>query len=366
MQINQSPRVNALRNKLAASPYDALLIASTQNCRYLSGLANDDPHVAYLLLSDSDAYLVTDYRYSLQSKDQCHSGVEVIERDRANVNLGQQFKCLLDAMKVKQLAFEQDFFSYGMVAAMQAEMGDIKLTGIAGWVEQQRMVKDEVEINAIKTAANIADEALAQLVGFMKAGITERDASLELEYQMQKAGSQGMSFPTILISGERTALPHGLASNRVLAPGDLITIDFGAVIDGYRSDMTRALVVGEPSKQQLEVYETVKMAQQVGVEAVKAGINGAEPYFAAKKVLDASPFAQYQGEGLGHGVGLNLHEWPFLQQSCPYTLAENMVITIEPGIYIPDWGGVRIEDDVRVTSEGCELLTHAPRALISI
>lgn len=366
MQINQNHRINILRDKLAGSPYDAVLIAGTQNCRYLSGMANDDPHVAYLLISDNALYLVTDYRYSLQAKSQCHEGIEVIERDRANVSLGQQFNLLLKQMKVQQLAFERDFFSYGMIEDIKAQLDGVKTTGISGWVERQRMVKDESEIKAIKTAANIADEALANLVGFMRPGMTERDAGLELEYQMQKAGSEGLSFPTILISGERTALPHGMPGSRVLTPGDLITIDFGAVIDGYRSDMTRNLVVGEPNKKQLEVYETVKMAQEVGVQSVIAGIKGSHPYIEAKKVLDASPFAEYQGEGLGHGVGLFLHEQPFLQQNCTITLEENMVITIEPGIYIPGWGGIRIEDDIRVTTEGSEMLTHAPRALIEI
>lgn len=366
MQINQNHRMNVLRDRLAGSPYDGLLIASTQNCRYLSGLANDDPHVAYLLVSDDSISLVTDYRYSLQAKEQCHEGIEVIERDRANVTLGQQISTTLKAMNVQHVAFECDFFSFGMMEAIIAELDNIKATGISGWVEQQRMVKDESEITAIKTAANIADEALANLVGFMRAGMTERDASLELEYQMQKAGSEGLSFPTILISGERTALPHGMPGSRVLTPGDLITIDFGAVINGYRSDMTRNLVVGEPNEKQLAVYETVKMAQQVGVQSVKAGIRGCEPYFESKKVLDASPFAQYQGEGLGHGVGLFLHEQPFLQPNCVTTLEENMVITIEPGIYIPGWGGIRIEDDIRVTKDGFEMLTHAPRALIEI
>ncbi len=369
MQVNINQRVNTLRSRLSSSPYDALIIASTQNCRYLSGLANDDANVAYLIVSTDSLYLVTDYRYSQQAKEQC-SGVEVIERNRDKYSLGQQFNMVLQQMQVKHVAFERDFFSFGMIEDIIAELdnrpSNIKATGIAGWVEQQRMIKDENEIGNIKAAANIADAALAQLVSFMKAGITERDASLELEYQMQKAGSEGMSFPTILISGERTALPHGLASNKVLNKGDLITIDFGAVVNGYRSDMTRAFVVGEPNKKQLAVYQTVKKAQQIGVQSVIAGISGAHPFNEAKKILDASEFAEFQGEGLGHGVGLFLHELPFLKKDCVITLQENMVITIEPGLYIPGWGGLRIEDDIRVTNTGYEMLTHAPRDLIQI
>ena len=362
-QVNINQRVSTLRDRLGSSPYDALIIASTQNCRYLCGLANDDANVAYLIVSTDSLYLVTDYRYSQQAKAQC-IGVEVIERNRDKHSLGQQLNIVLQQMQVKHVAFERDFFSFGMIEDIIAQLGHIKATGIAGWIEQQRMIKDESEISSIKAAANIADAALAQLVSFLRPGITERDASLELEYQMQKAGSEGMSFPTILISGERTALPHGLASNKVLVPGDLITIDFGAVINGYRSDMTRAFVVGEPNKKQLAVYQTVKMAQQIGVQSVIAGILGSHPYNEAKKILDASEFAEFQGEGLGHGVGLFLHELPFLKKNCAITLQENMVITIEPGLYIPGWGGLRIEDDIRVTNTGYEMLTHAPRDLI--
>ena len=228
------------------------------------------------------------------------------------------------------------------------------------------MIKDEVELGYIKTAANIADQALSELIPLLKPGISERDAALELEYRMQKLGSEGVSFPTIFVSGEKTALPHGMPDDRKLRHGDLITLDFGAVVKGYRSDMTRAFVVGKPSEQQLAVYETVKMAQQVGVHSVLAGIAGSLPHIEAKKVLDASQYGQYQGEGLGHGLGLFLHEQPHLGPNCTWTLEENMVITIEPGIYIPGWGGVRIEDDIRVTATGHEMLTHAPRALIEL
>jgi Xaa-Pro aminopeptidase/Xaa-Pro dipeptidase len=365
MQFNLNQRVNKLRDKLQLSPFDALIISSVQNCRYLSGFANDDANVGYLIVSMDAMFLVTDYRYSEQANSQCQ-GVEVIERDRANVSLGQQINTVLKQLNVKHVAFERDHIGYGMIEDVIAQLANIKASGISGWVEQMRLINDDSEIIAIKTAANIADEALAAIVSFLKAGISERDASLELEYQMQKAGSQGLSFPTIFISGERTSLPHGMPSERVLSYGDLITLDFGAVIDGYRSDMTRAFVVGEPTAKQIEVYETVKMAQQVGIQSVKAGIKGSQPYLETKKVLDASPYGEFQGEGLGHGVGLFLHEQPFLQKNCTITLQQNMVITIEPGIYIPGWGGVRIEDDIRITENGCEMLTHAPRALVII
>lgn len=365
MQLTHLDRIETLRKNLAESPFQAILISSVQNCRYLSGMANDDPNVVFLIISQNQLFLVTDYRYSEQALKEAQ-GFEVIVRDRQNVTLGQQLNQILTDIDCQQVAFEQDYISFAMFEDISQALISTKMQGISGWVEQQRIIKDDSEIENIKAAASIADNALAHLAKYMKPGMSERDASLELEFQMQKAGSEGMSFPTILISGERSSLPHGAPSNKKLNAGDLITIDFGAVVNGYRSDMTRAFVVGQPTPEQLAVYETVKQAHAAGMNSVVAGIQGSVPYFKSKQILDASPYAKYQGEGLGHGVGLYLHEQPFLQANCHITLKENMVITIEPGIYIPDWGGVRIEDDIRVTESGYEILTHSPRELIVI
>lgn len=358
-------RLNQLRQRLSQSPYDALLICHAPHCRYLTGFANDDANVAYLLVTLNELFLITDYRYAEQASAECVS-CEVIVRDRVNVSLGQQVQIILQQVGANHVAFERDYFHYGLIADIKAALIDVQVSDFCGWIERLRWVKDADEINCIKTAANIADEALANTVSLLKAGISEKEASLELEYQLQKLGSQGMSFPTIFLSGPRSALPHGTPSDRLLMHGDLICIDFGAVVNGYRSDMTRAFSVGKPDDKQLAVYETVKMAQQVGLDSVKAGITGEQPFIEVKKVLDSSPFAQYQGDGLGHGVGLVLHEQPFMGPNCDMMLQENMVITVEPGIYIPGWGGVRIEDDVLVTQEGCEVITHAPKALIEI
>ena len=365
MNNYRQKRISQFRHKLSESPFDAALINQVDNVRYLSGFENSDPNVAFLMITASELYLVTDYRYSQQAENEC-AGFKVIERDRQNVSLGEQFNVIAKQHGIQSLAFERNYMGYGMLQDILADMDDVKMEAIHFWVEAQRMIKDPEEIESIKSAAALADKALADLVKFMKPGMTEREAALELEYQMQKAGSEGLSFPTLLIAGDRTSLPHGLPSEKTFNHGDLITIDFGAVVNGYRSDMTRAFVVGEPNAKQLAVYETVKAAQRAGVEAVKSGIKGKVPHIASKAILDASEFAQYQGEGLGHGVGLFLHEQPFLGLNCEITLEENMVITIEPGIYIPGWGGVRIEDDVRVTKDGCEILTHALRDLIVI
>ena len=365
LQTNYQNRVNQLRQRLSQSPYDVLLICHAQHCRYLTGFANDDTNVAYLLVTLNELFLITDYRYAEQANAECVA-TSVIVRDRVNVSLGQQVQLVLQQVGATHIAFERDYFHFGLIGDIKAGLLDVQVSEFSGWIERMRLVKDADEINCIKTAANIADEALANTVSLLKAGISERDACLELEYQLQKLGSQGMSFPTIFLSGPRSALPHGTPSERLLTHGDLICIDFGAVVNGYRSDMTRAFCVGKPDDKQLAVFNTVKMAQQVGIDTVRAGITGEVPFIEVKKVLDSSQFAQFQGDGLGHGVGLVLHEQPFMGPNCEMVLQENMVITVEPGIYIPGWGGVRIEDDVVVTANGCEVITHAPKALIEI
>ncbi len=365
MQANYLARIETLRKRLENSEYNALIIANVQNCRYLSGLQNNDPNVAFLIIHPEKLYLITDYRYAQQAQEESPL-FEVIIRNRDATTLGQQFQILLNTLKVKHLGFEQDHFLVGLWQSISSELTNITCDGFSGWIESQRMIKDDYEIQSIRNAAQIADTALNQLTGFMKPGMTERDASLELEYQMQKMGSEGLSFPTILISGERSALPHGMPNQKKLTHGDLITIDFGAVVNGYRSDMTRAFVVGQPSEKQLLVYNTVKKAQQAGLDAVRSGVRGNIPFQQSKAILSESEFSQYQGEGLGHGVGLYLHEQPFLNASCNIVLQNNMVITIEPGIYIPGWGGVRIEDDIVVTEMGFEKLTHSPNTLIVI
>ncbi|WP_444996805.1 M24 family metallopeptidase [Aliikangiella sp. IMCC44359] len=365
MQPDHLKRISTLRKQLSNSPYDAILISSVQNCRYLSGFENTDANVAYLIISMDQLYLITDYRYSQQALKECPH-YNIVERDRQNINLGQQFNQTFNEIKISHVAFEKEHMSYSIFLEIQSEIKNVQLSAIAGWVEKQRMIKDETEIACIKKAAQIADKALKNLMPYLKANVTEKEVSLELEYQMQKLGSEGLAFPTIFVSGKNTSLPHGLPSNKKLETADLITLDFGAVYDGYRSDMTRNFVVGKPNKKQLSVYDTVKSAQQAALDSIVPGIKASIPYAASKQILDTSPYAKYQGEGLGHGVGLYLHEIPFLQNNCNIELQENMVITIEPGIYIPDWGGIRIEDDIRVTKTGYELLTHSPKELIEI
>ncbi len=358
-------RLTRLRQQQLSADHSALLIFSDINISYISGFTG---HAATILLTSKNNYLLTDYRYFEQAKTQA-TAFTVICRDRANQSLAALIEQLLQQEQCQQLAFEADHISVGQWQQIVSQLSISSPQAITRAVEALRYIKEPQEIAAIQQAANIADTALANIIRLAKAGITERELSNELEYQMAKLGSQALSFPTILLFGERSALPHGIPGDRQLKQGDFILIDFGAVVDGYRSDMTRTFVFGQASAQQKQVYNLVANAQQAAIDALAhkgAGVTGDYLYQQSANILLNSDYQAFAGEGLGHGVGLELHEFPFIGPDCQLSIEKGCVITIEPGIYIPDWGGVRIEDDVVLTNNGLQILTQAPKSLIEL
>lgn len=359
-------RLNHITNRLKAEQIDAFLIFDAHNITYLSGFTG---HAATALVLAEQAYLITDYRYFEQAKDQCTT-FKVICRDRVNQSLAALILELLNKHTVSQMAFEADHISHGVWTGMSTYWPQISHVIASRWVEDLRYVKDDSEIQSIQLAAEIADQALTELLTIIKPGITERELAMELEYQMALLGSEEPSFSTIMLAAERSALPHGVPGDKALKKGDLLLIDFGAVINGYHSDMTRTFVLGEADTQQKEIYQTVYAAQQAAMDVFKCNNHGevvGELLFQqAQTVLNQSQYAKYQGEGLGHGVGMDLHEFPFIGQGCQLPIKKNCVFTIEPGIYIPDWGGVRIEDDVYLTDDGLQCLTQFPRELMEL
>jgi len=359
-------KINTLRQQVLTQAHSALLIFSDINIRYLSGFSG---HAATILVTDKTNYLITDYRYFEQAKEQAIS-FKVICRDRANQTLTSLIAELLQQDNSSTLLFESEHINVAHWQAMVKEIeqhSSIKdILPLIGSVEKLRMIKSKDEINDIKRAAAIADQALANILPKIKVGITERALANELDYQMAKLGSEELSFATILGFGERSALPHGIPSNRELLKGDLILIDFGAVVNGYRSDMTRTFVFGQANAKQKQIYHLVKTAQQSAIDAIAEGVTGEYLYQQSSQVLLNSDYKDYAGEGLGHGVGLQLHEQPFIGPDCKTSIEQGCVITIEPGIYIPNWGGIRIEDDVVLTCQGLEVLTQSPKHLIEL
>ncbi|MCF2857072.1 Xaa-Pro peptidase family protein [Pseudoalteromonas sp. SMS1] len=355
LNINYQHRMANLLQSLSWYQADMMILSGRQNIQYLTGFSGN---AATLLVSQSESYLITDYRYYERACEETQ-GIKVVQRDRDSETLGCCVaRCFPDC---KTVVFEAAHFSVEQWRAIHADLPYTDVQGVSGWVESLREVKDAQEIAWIQQAAQIADESLKEMLTFVKEGVQERDLALELDYKMRSKGSQGVSFDTILLFAERSALPHGNPGTRRLQKGDFILIDFGAVINGYRSDMTRTYVYGTPTDKQSAMFNTVQQAQHSALENVKQGVDCETLNKIAHQVLASSAFAKYAGEGLGHSLGLELHEQPFLKPNNSYLLKPGNVITIEPGIYIPSYGGVRLEEDIVVTEQGYQCLTNAPQ-----
>lgn len=348
--------------KMSALNVESLFINNEKNIRYLSGYTGED---SYILLSAKTQWFITDYRYSEQAERECE-GYEVIVRNRQTTSLGECIEQLLSDNSIDSMGFERDHINYGMIEDIKACINKANIIPTSNLVEDLRYVKDENEIALAKKACKIGDDAFSYLMKVIKVGMTEAEAALELEYKMRKLGGEGVAFDTILLSGTRTSMPHGIPSSKVIEHGDFVTIDFGTLYKGYRSDMTRTFVMGEATEKQKAVYASVLESQKVGVSAVKSGMIGSDVDGQVKEILVRDNYYEFSGKGLGHGLGLDLHEQPFMNPICDLTLQEGCIVTIEPGVYIPGWGGVRIEDTVVVTHDGCEIITNTPKELLII
>lgn len=346
-----------LRTEIEAAAIDAVMITRPENRRYVSGFHGS---AGTLVVTQAKAYLLTDFRYIEQAKAQAPE-FEVVKV----VNDPEQdaLRDLLVADGINSLGFEQDEVTYAAYERLRHRL-PVKLVPQSGIVEKLRLIKHETEIAHMQQAAKIAEAAFAQVLPEIKVGRTELDVALDLEFAMRRLGAEGMAFPIIAASGPRSSLPHGRATQRVLQTGDFLTLDFGAISGGYCSDMTRTVVVGLPSEKQLEIYNIVLKAQLTSQAAVRPGITGKELDQVARDVIAAAGYGDYFGHGLGHGVGLQVHEGPRAGMTSTDILQPGMIVTIEPGIYIPDFGGVRIEDMVLVTENGHQNFNSSSKELI--
>lgn len=355
-------RVNAFHQHVELKINEGFLIFNDYNISYLSLFSG---HAATVIMTQSVNFLICDYRYVQQAYDDV-KGFEVFCRDRENQSLAEVINNILISHGINTIYFESDHISYASWQSLQAQLVVKNCQPTSRVIERLRYQKDEAEMQYIKNAANIADQALLKMMASIKPGVSEKELAIELEYHMSTLGSEALSFPTILLFGERTALPHGSPSHRELEIGDLILIDFGATVGGYHSDMTRTYVCGKASKKQKQIHHIVKSAQQAVFDAIDEGITGKSLNLIAHQVLDESDYGRFKGEGLGHGLGLELHESPIMNSHCDLTLNNGCVVTIEPGIYIPSWGGIRLEDDVAITEQGLSILTSASNELLEL
>lgn len=355
--VPQMKRVERMRASMLALNLDACVVSRPENIRYLSGFTGGE---GILFIRPGKAYLLTDFRYIEQAKAEAPD-FEIVQIKE------NRYAPLKDVGGERgQIGFEGDFLTYTEYEKLQQALPEATFRSVSETVTSLRGVKDAGEIALIRQAVKAADDAFDVLLQERLVGQTEEEIFLALEFAMRKAGASGRSFDFIVASGWRGALPHGTASSKVVERGEFLTLDFGGVVHGYCSDITRTVAIGEPDEKQREIYDIVLAAQKEGVRAVKPGLTGKEVDAVARKVIETHGYGEYFGHGLGHSVGLAIHEGPNLSVREERILEPGMVLTVEPGIYIPNWGGVRIEDMVLVTETGCEVLTQSPKDLIII
>jgi Xaa-Pro aminopeptidase len=350
-------RIALLREKLDGLGVDALVVSDLTNVRYLSGFTGSS---AMVLVGADRTVFVTDGRYTTQSEQELSAAGVDMEIEIATEAPEVRIAEAADGMA--RLGLEADDVSWSAMRRWSGELFRGELVPTTGAVEGLRLFKDSGEAIRIRSACAIADAALARCRPVLAEEPTEKAFALELEETMAKLGAQEPSFDTIVASGTNGARPHHHPSDRVIRSGDLVVLDFGALVDGYHSDMTRTVAVGEVGSRAAEMLEVVLEAQRAGLEAVRAGVQAAAVDAACRGVIAAAGMGDAFVHSTGHGVGLDVHEEPRLSSRSTDTLAAGHVVTVEPGVYLPETGGVRIEDTVLVTDEGCERLTLAPRS----
>jgi Xaa-Pro aminopeptidase len=357
----RSRRVAALVDGLTAAHLDGLLLTGLPNIRYLTGFSGSS---ALLVVSQRDVVLITDFRYQTQVAEEVGELARiVIEPSSLWTGLWQQ---LAQMGGLQVLGFETAHILHRDFQRLNEAGSRWQWRPTVDLVETLRERKDETEIACIANAANVATTALERTLPQVRVGMTELSVAGILERELRNAGSEGFAFPSIVASGPRSALPHAHSSAREIESGDFLLMDFGAVVDGYCSDLTRTMVVGTASEEHRDVYDIVRVANQRGAQGVRAGMSGRDADALARDYIERAGFGPLFGHSLGHGIGLEVHEAPRLARTAEGVLAEGAVVTIEPGVYRPGWGGVRIEDDVVLGAEGPRLLTNFPRELIEL
>lgn len=356
----------------AAADYgvNALLLVrheavSRKNVQYLTGFTGSSAYVLVGgLAGPAGRLFLTDGRYVEQAGAQCAgAGFEVIQHGPDFV---RDLAAAVGRLGIKRLGFESDAVLHSVVEQVRAGVAGIELVATDGIVARERMVKDAVEIAALRRAAAAATVAFENVLGFIRPGVTEREIAMELERQMRAAGAEALAFDMIVASGPRSSMQHGAPSGKAVQAGEFVLMDFGAMVDGYLSDMTRTVVVGRASDEQRKVYDAVRLAQEHGLRSVKPGVVGGDVWRQMWQVIADAGYGEFAGRRFGHALGLEIHEAPYLIEGSRDVLTEGNVVTVEPGAYIPGWGGVRIEDQVIVTADGCEAINGGTKELVEL
>ena len=352
-------RRNRLGARLPEFELDAVVVTHSPNVRYLTGFTGSNGQV---VVGAGGCVFLTDGRYTEQARHE----VPGVERVTYLDGFAPALRDAMGSLAVSRLGFEASAVTYRSWAELGEGLGDVELVPTDGEVERLRWVKDAEELRLLEHAQEATDQAFEQILDKLAVGMTERRAAFELELAMRHAGADGISFETIVAFGENAAEPHHEPNHRTLEEGDVVKLDFGALWGGYHADMTRTIAFGGPPAELKKIHDVVREAQQVGIDAVHAGVTGAEVDAASRKVIEEAGYGERFTHGLGHGVGLEIHEGPRLMRGGEHVLPAGAVVTLEPGVYVPGLGGVRIEDMVEVTGDGCRAIPTATKELIEL
>jgi Xaa-Pro aminopeptidase len=355
LQVND--RITKLQNQFKEKNIDCFLVTSKENIFYLTNFTGDS---SILFIAPRKALLITDYRFQGEVVDKVKNADICVTR-KAYI---EELSSHRIAKRKSRIGFEAADISYGLYWELRKKFDWLKFKSFDSFVEDLRITKTKEEIGKIKKACSILDKSFEEAITYIKEGVTETDIAIELEYRMKKAGGEKPAFETIIASGYRSSIPHGVASNKKIKKGEFITIDFGTTYEWYNSDITRTAFLGTPTKKDKEIYETVYNAQKLAIESVKENMKTRDLDKVARDFISKSGFGDYFSHSLGHGVGLGVHEKPSISKKDNCCLKKGMVFTIEPGIYIPGYQGVRIEDTIALENSNPTLLTNSKRELM--
>lgn len=349
-------RIEKIRELLKKQNINAFYITHIPNIRYVSGFSGSS---AFVIITPGKNYFITDFRYQSQSAEEVKDF-----RISINSSSADAVRKIIAEEGLHRVAFESSHLTCMQLDKLKAENPGVEFIPVAEELEKMNMIKTEEELGRIKKAAEITDRVFNKILEIIKPGMIEKDVSAEISYWHKKFGAEMDSFDAIVASGWRGSLPHGRASDKIIESGEMVTLDFGCIYDGFCSDLTRTISIGEPSDEMKKIYSVVHEAQQKAIDFAKAGVTTKELDNSAREFIYSQGYEGKFGHGLGHGLGIEVHEMPGISQKMDMKLPENVVVTIEPGIYVEGLGGVRIEDDVIIRSGGCEVINSSPKELI--
>jgi len=353
-------RIEKIKSNFKEFGIDSFLIKNLPNIRYISGFSGS---AANIILTKDKNYFITDFRYKTQSKTEVYEDFEVI----IYVQNSMMFlKELIEKESLKKIGFESNFVNYNDTLELKKNFPEVEFIEIDSLIEKIISIKNETEIELTKKAVDISDKTFSELLKIIKPGMTEREVSAEISYLQKKFGADGDSFDAIVASGERSAFPHARPTDKIICNNELLKLDFGCTVQGMKSDITRTIAIGNVSDECKKIYAIVREAQEIALNKVRAGISVKELDASARDFIKEKGYGENFGHGLGHGLGYDIHEKPSINERTDFILEKNNIITIEPGIYIEGLGGVRIEDDVVVKENGCEILNKSTKEFISI